>query len=54
MMPINVEVNRSKEGAAPAPHETCPRKGSDTTIGSAFLSFSTARFHDPSPLQEVL
>jgi hypothetical protein len=34
MMPINVEVNRSKEGAAPAPQEACPRKGSVPSIGS--------------------
>jgi hypothetical protein len=24
----NVEVNRTNEGAAPAPQEACPRKGS--------------------------
>jgi hypothetical protein len=31
----NVEVNRSKEGAAPAPQETCLTKESVPTIGSA-------------------
>jgi hypothetical protein len=35
----NVEVIRTNEGAARAPHETCPRKGSDTTIGSASFSY---------------
>ena len=34
LMP-NVEVNRSKEGAAPAPQETCLTQESVPTIGSA-------------------
>jgi hypothetical protein len=35
----NVEVNRSKEGAARAPHETCLTKESVPTIGyAAFYS----------------
>ncbi len=29
----NVEVNRSKEGAAPSPQETCLRKAPDPMIG---------------------
>ena len=33
----NVEVNRSKEGAAPAPQETCLTPESIPTIGSAAL-----------------
>ena len=33
LITANVEVNRANEGASRAPHETCPRKGSDTTIG---------------------
>ena len=35
----NVEVNRSKEGAATAPQETCLTPESVPTIGSAWLSF---------------
>jgi hypothetical protein len=31
----NVEVNRSKEGATPAPQETCLTRESVPTIGSA-------------------
>jgi hypothetical protein len=29
----NVDVIRTQEGAARAPHETCLRQGSDTRIG---------------------
>ncbi len=36
---LNVEVNRSKDGAAPAPQETCLKKESVPTIGyAAFYS----------------
>src|ERR1017187_4212374 len=34
----NVEVNRSKEGAAPAPQETCLMQESGPTLGSALYS----------------
>jgi hypothetical protein len=34
----NVEVNRSKEGVAPAPQETCLTRESVPTVGSAISS----------------
>ncbi len=39
--PPNVEVNRSKEGAAPAPQETCLTQESVPTIGSALTWVSS-------------
>ena len=36
----NVEVNRANEGAAPAPQETCLRRASVPTIGSASIWYS--------------
>jgi len=40
----NVEVNRSKEGAAPATQETCLTKESVPTIGSASYTFDFGRY----------
>ena len=47
--PPNVEVNRSKEGAAPAPQEACLTQESVPTIGSAVYALGEQQVrHLPS------